>query len=339
MNDETTIITAFYKLDLDKESTQSYKSNRSLQTYLDFFSFNAGLKNKFVIYCNDSHVARQIYDIRARHNLESQTIIIEKPLESFAHKDLDSIKKVFREYNQTEQRFDTIHPPHTSPMYDYLMYCKSFFVLDSMQNEKSKDFIDSNLLWLDFGFNLGGGTFLDSSDFDFTLIPQRNMSYNDELLQQIKQKQGIEEKQITGLIDSKLNMFMLGRFDRRPLPLILINGTQNFIIGGLIYGNHHAWREFNMLMQKALKAFVGFNIIDDDQKMYIWCIRNFPELFNIVAIDDWFNSLFYFIPESKRKSIKVKKASIFGGKVVALESNKANKSRILKMIKQWLRKL
>lgn len=83
------------------------------------------MQNNFIIYTNED-IGLEIYAMRSLCGLESKTIIIHKDLESFDTNALDSIRKVFKEYNQAADRFDPEHPPHTSPEYNYLMYCKSF---------------------------------------------------------------------------------------------------------------------------------------------------------------------------------------------------------------------
>lgn len=289
-----TIITAFYKLDLATQSTKSYKAKRTTQTYLEYFSFLSKLQNNFIIYTNED-IDSEIYAMRSLCGLESKTIIIHKDLESFDTKALDSIRKVFKDYNQAADRFDPEHPPHTSPEYNYLMYCKSFFVCDALHNPLTKPYLNEQILWLDFGYNFNGAMFVDSNEFDFILIPQ------------------------APLIDSKINLFCLGRKDNRALPHILLKGSENFLIGGCLYGSKEAWISFNECMQKALQAFVSFNIMDDDQKLYIWCVRNFPDIFNILYIDDWFNALFYFMEESKRKSVSTTKDSILRDSLLTFE--------------------
>lgn len=277
-----TIVTAYYKLDLSHSSPQSYKSKRSIQTYLDFFRYWAGLKNTFVIYTNDLELEKEIIKMREAHHLQDQTIIIQKDLESFAPSALESIKQVFASYNQNQDRFDPSHPPHTSPEYDYLMYCKSFFVCDAI----ARGLTDEEALWLDFGYGLGNLTYSDPSQFNFTLSP----------CEKIKK--------------DKINFFSLGDLDERTLPHILIYGTDHFLTGGCIYGNKTMWKKFNTYMQEALQAFISFNIIDDDQKLYIWCLRNYPDDFHLVWEDRWFHGLFYFIPSSLRNLIKTTKPTI-----------------------------
>ena len=166
---------------------------------------------------------------------------------------------------------------------------------DALHNPLTKPYLNEQILWLDFGYNFNGAMFVDSSEFDFTLTPQ------------------------APLIDSKLNLFCLGRKDDRALPHILLKGSSNFLIGGCLYGSKNAWKNFNECMQKALQAFVSFNIMDDDQKLYIWCVRNFPDIFNILYIDDWFNALFYFMEESERKSVSTTKDSVLRDSLLIFE--------------------
>lgn len=281
-DDSLTLITAYYKLDLAQHSPESYKSKRSAQTYLDYFAYWVGLKNKIIIYTDSLEVEQKIYAMRKAHHLEHQTIVIQKDLKSFDPQALEKIYEVFRSYDQSLERFDPTHPPHTSPEYDYLMYCKSFFVCDAIKSQLTSQ----KILWLDFGYNLGGATFINPMQFDFELKAQK------------------------GLQEEKINLLCLGEEDARTLPHILINGTEHFLTGGCIYGGKEAWQRFNLQIQEALKAFISFNIIDDDQKLYLWCLRNYPQDFNLLYIDDWFNGLFYFIPDSIRPLIEIRIPSI-----------------------------
>ena len=275
------IVTAYYKLNLSTQSSNSYKAKRTTQTYLDYFSFWARVPNTFIIYTSED-IESEIYAMRERYGLRDKTIVIYKPLESFDSNALDSIRKTFKDYNQSSNRFDPEHPPHTSPEYNYLMYCKSFFVCDALSNPLTQGQNLEQILWLDFGYNLGGNTFLRSEEFDFPFVPQPPLQ------------------------DSKLNFFALGATDTRALPHILLHGTEHYITGGCMYGGRQAWIKFNSHIQEALKAFVSFNIIDDDQKLFIWCVRNYSDDFYIATIDDWFYALYYFMTESRRKSITTK---------------------------------
>lgn len=143
-----------------------------------------------------------------------------------------------------------------------------------------------SFIWLDFGYNFDGHQFIDKSQFHFALTPNPNLSHD------------------------KINLFSLGNIDSNHLPHILINGTSHFLAGGIIYGGASAWQKFHKRIKEALKAFISFQIIDDDQKLYLWIVRNYPSECMVWEIDDWFNALFYFVPKHLKDSIKIKKDSM-----------------------------
>ena len=288
-----TIITAYYKLDLAAQSKKSYKASRTTQTYLNFFRFWAGVPNTFIIYTSED-IESEIYAMREQHGLRDKTIVVRKELESFDAQALDSIRKVFSDFDQASARFDPEHPPHTSPEYNYLMYCKSFCVCDALSNPLTQGQNLEQILWLDFGYNLGGNTYTKSEEFDFYFTPQ------DEFIAELRAHNAWD----------KLCFFGLGAPDRRALAHILISGTAHFLTGCCMYGSKQAWLKFNAYMQEALRAFISFGIMDDDQKLSIWCVQNYPQDFHILPLDDWFNALYYFMPESKRKNISTTRPSL-----------------------------
>lgn len=129
MQNPPIIITAFYELNLAKTTQNSYKAKRTVSDYLEFFSFFAGLQNMIVIYTG-SEIENKILKMRKAQNLGDKTLIIKKSLNDFAPKERKIIENTFAHYNQAIGRFDPTHPPHTSAEYNYLMFLKSFFVVD-----------------------------------------------------------------------------------------------------------------------------------------------------------------------------------------------------------------
>ncbi|MWV69823.1 WlaTC/HtrL family glycosyltransferase [Helicobacter saguini] len=296
---EITIITAFYEL------THEFKG-RSSQKYIDYFAFNAALKNTFIIYCENAKIAEQIKQIRAKKAPDSITIIIQKSLDSIAPNEYAKIANIFhaqnslkdsKNHNNIESKVieSSILESNTNKdsnanieskrnkiplnaLYSYLMYCKSCFILDSITNPLSKNHITRNLLWFDFGFNHGGdGTFYKANEFNFTLTPQ-------DVLQ-----------------DSKMNIFANG----------IIDGyNPHILIGGLLYGNTAAWRHFNAQMTKVYNECLSHAIFPDDQGLQMSLYREFPQDFNVLWDTTWFDALFYFMPESIRKNISTRKFTI-----------------------------
>lgn len=290
MQNPPIIITAFYELNLAKTTPNSYKAKRTVSDYLEFFSFFAGLQNMIVIYTG-SEIEDKILEMRKAQNLGDKTLIIKKSLNDFAPKERKIIENSFAHYNQAIGRFDPTHPPHTSAEYNYLMFLKSFFVVDYISKlGGGGDSLNQSFLWLDFGFNFNGAYFSDKAQFNFALRPDSTI--------------------LESLKNDKIHLFSLGKIDSNHLPHILINGTENFLVGNIWAGNTNAWRKFNMRMKEALYAFASFQIMDDDQKMYLWVARNYPNECAIYEVDGWFSGLFYFIPAYLREKIKVSTPSI-----------------------------
>ncbi|WP_181882364.1 WlaTC/HtrL family glycosyltransferase [Helicobacter didelphidarum] len=235
----------------------SPRYERTTQNYLNWFGFLTGIKNRFIIYVDSIEIADAIYALRAKHGLESQTLVIQKKLDSFAPDDYEKMKKLDR------------------TLFAYVMYCKSFCVVDALQNPLTKDFVTDRIMWLDFGFNKSDDTFRKSKDFDFTLAPQTDL-----------------------IIDSKINFFAYWI----DSPIILI--------GGLTYGDRKSWLHLNMRMREANKVMLDSNVVLEDQGLYGCLVTKYPEEFNVLQTDGWFKTLFYFIPESKRKNISIKDTSI-----------------------------
>lgn len=271
-NIELTIITAFYQL-------KNEFKGRSSQKYIDYFAFNAGLKNTFIIYCDDSNIASKVAKIREQKAPDSKTIIIQKPLDSIAPNEYQKIIKIF--YPNTKEPKDSIKkeiPLHA--IYSYLMYCKSCFVLDSISNPLSKNHISENLLWFDFGFNHGGSLFYKSSELNFTLIPQSSE-----------------------LSNNKFNLFTMGLADDKNKPF-MINGC-------LSYGNVRTWGIFNTRMKAKFNEYIALKEFPDDQGVAFACARENPNEFNMLfAGNNWFENLFYFIPLDIAKSLSVRNPCI-----------------------------
>lgn len=123
--------------------------------------------------------------IRATHNLESKTIIVQKSLDSIAPNEYKILQNFFKSKETS-----------LAATYSYLMYAKSCFVLDSITHNLTT----KNILWLDFGFNHGNGLFYKSKEFDFMLQERSEF-----------------------IIDSKMNLFTWG-IDSNDKPCTTIGG-------------------------------------------------------------------------------------------------------------------
>lgn len=276
MNDDITIVTAFY--DIGRGDIKG--AERDYNKYIEYFSFWAGLKNKLVIYTSDEFKDK-ILAVRENLGLKDKTTLIIKELESFDKEALQKMRKIFMEYNQSKGRKNPLNIECISAEYDYVVYCKPFFVCDAIERELTSD----KVLWLDFGFNHGGEFFTNKNEFNFTLQPQDYASFDEKCM----------------------NFFALKDKEEAHLAEIYYS-MEVFLMSGIIYGGCEAWRQFRQNWSEALRAFLSFQIIDDDQTLLLWCARNYPQNCHIVKTPDWFDSLSFFIPNEIRQTLSVKVA-------------------------------
>ncbi|EAJ5696565.1 protein YibB, partial [Campylobacter lari] len=268
MQNEITIVTAFYNIG---------RTTRSNDQYLSYFDFWSGLNNHVIIYTTED-MKELILEKRKQHYLEGKTTIIVKELNEFDLQTLNKIKETFKIYDQTLHRKNPSNIECASPLYCYLMYLKPFFVCDAIERNLTSE----NIIWLDFGFNHGDSFFINKNQFDFLLEKQEN------------------------IINDKINFFSIKDQETNTIPEIYYN-MEPFLIGGLIYGSNRAWSSFKKNLYECMQCFLSFNIVDDDQIMFLWCTRNYPQNYNIVRCYEWFDSLFNFIPKEIKNTILFKR--------------------------------
>ncbi|EAI8140994.1 protein YibB, partial [Campylobacter jejuni] len=271
IDNEITIVTAFY--DIGRKDIKNFE--RDNDKYLSYFEFLAGIKNKMIIYTQEN-IKEKILDTRKKHNLEDKTIIITKELQEFDEQGYKKIIDTFRNYDQSINRKNPNNIECISPMYCYLMYLKPFFVCDAIQ----RGLTDENIMWLDFGFNHGGNFFVDKDQFNFYLQKQNSIDEN------------------------KINLFSIKNDDKQTLANIYFS-METFLMGGIIFAKSKNWLLFKHHMQKCIKYFTSFGIIDDDQIMLLWCARNYRKNYNIIKVYFWFDSLYHFIPQNIAKKLKI----------------------------------
>ncbi|EGK8010755.1 protein YibB, partial [Campylobacter lari] len=286
MQNEITIVTAFYNIG---------RTTRGNDQYLSYFDFWSGLKNHVVIYTTED-MKELILEKRKQHHLEGKTTIIVKELNEFDLQTLNKTKETFKIYDQTLHRKNPNNIECISPLYCYLMYLKPFFVCDVIE----RGIASENIMWLDFGFNHGDSFFINKDQFNFLLEKQEN------------------------IINDKINFFSIKDQEANTIPEIYYN-MEPFLIGGLIYGSSRAWGNFKKNLYECMQCFLSFNIVDDDQIMFLWCTRNYPQNYNIVRCYEWFDSLFNFIPKEIKNTILFKRKNSQYYKLIKEEiKNKKN---------------
>ncbi|EAK6157346.1 protein YibB, partial [Campylobacter coli] len=92
------------------------------------------------------------------------------------------------------------------------------------------------------------------------------------------------------------------------------------------------WHIFKEHMKNALNAFLSFGIVDDEQTMYLWCIRNYLNNYKIIRSYEWFDALFNFIPIEIKSHLSFKRKNSKYYKIIKEKiKNSKNKNLIYKI--------
>lgn len=278
-----TIVTAFYDIgrgEFGKKKSENKKLQRDCSEYLRNFAFWAGVKNKLIIFTS-AEFKEEILKIRKEAG-GGQTEIILKELESFDNGALTKMKQVFLDFDQSKGRKNPANLECVSSEYDYLMYCKPFFVCEAIQ----RGLCENEILWLDFGYNHGGKFFVNPLQFDFELVPQRKIN------------------------KEKLNFFKLKDEEKEHFATIYFS-MEVFLSGMFVYGNNQNWQIFREDIKKAFEAFASLGLIDDDQPLFLWCVRNNAKNYHLNRVYDVFDGLYYFVPKERALKLDVVQRKLY----------------------------
>ncbi len=273
-----TIVTAFY--DINRKDLDSFK--RDYKKYMQYFSFWAGLKNELIVYTS-AEFKDEILEIRKKYALYDKTKVVVKELSSFDEYALKAMQKTFTDYDQSKNRKFPQNIECKSALYCYLMYLKPFFVCHAIENNLCSS---TELLWLDFGFNHGSDFFTNSSQFNFLLQSQDSLARD------------------------KINFFSVKEKEENSIAYLYFC-METFLMGGILYASKDKWQIFKEDMKKALQHFLSFGIVDDDQLLFLWILRNLPQNYSVNKTKFWFDSLFYFMPYEFATKLDIKKIKVY----------------------------
>lgn len=158
MNDEITLVTAFF----DCNRGQSKYQTRTNEKYLDYFRFWARLKNKLIIYTT-SEFKEVVLSVRRDFNLESRTVVITVDdiweIEDDIYVFMKKVEKKSRFVNWRYRNSDISN--HAD--YNYIMLMKYWCMQDAVRKKLTAEMV----CWFDFGWNHGGEVFSCPEEFDF----------------------------------------------------------------------------------------------------------------------------------------------------------------------------
>jgi protein YibB len=261
---DITIVTAFFDIGRSNWNTDAsgnpvpYYVQRSTDSYFEYFSYLAQMKNDMIIYCETEEHKKKIETIRREAAPDSKTTIMVVSLEP-----VNNLKNKIQSVQRRQEYIDLIDDPRMPEYWnaDYVLinYLKTEFVNNAIDN----GLVETELAaWIDFGY-VRGPQGLPSSltwnyDFDAT-----KMHYF-----------------------TKLPIDM----DRPIFDIIKTNTV--YVMGCHIVGGKKAWKKHLMLSFSSLHSLLDCNLIDDDQTILLMNYRNEPDLFELhpikVSQEEWY---------------------------------------------------
>lgn len=248
--EEITFVTAFF--DIGRENYSAVP--RSNQKYYDYFKFWAGMQNYLIVY-TDKDSEKQINEIRSEYNLGHRTkVIVIDDIRNIDPEIITRLNIIERDefFRAFRMRADATS---NTALYNYVMYLKSWFMNDAVQN----NLVKKNVAWIDFGFNHGGKVFVNSNELNFEAV--------------------------TTPID-KIQVYYKDEFDQRPI-VQLVQCLEDCILDPFIVMPKDLAKEFFLENRKSIIALTDLGLMDDDQLIMMLSVRRRPEIFDLNQ-SDWF---------------------------------------------------
>lgn len=253
---KTTLITAFFDIGREKFKAIPRSSNK----YHEYFKFWARLKNNLIVYTDKTNY-KIVKSIRSEFGLEKKTTIIVidniYDINPQLRKRLNEIEndKYFKNFRKNE------NATSNSGDYNYLMLLKSWFVQDAV----FRNLTETNVAWIDYGFNHGGKVFVNPNDFDFEWSPTH--------------------------ID-KINLYYLDKIDKRPV-FEIVKRLEDCIMGPLILMPSEMTKKFYEMNLESMQILNSLGLMDDDQLIMLFSQRRHPTYFKIIK-SNWFLGISHF---------------------------------------------
>lgn len=235
--DKITIVTAFF--DINRAEFKGY--NRSVENYFNYFERWAEIKNDLIFFCENKDYANKVLEIRNKFGLKEKTktvvlsslIDIDKPLyEKLVNIEKDTYFQNFRLKKQN---------PENKATYNFVMYSKFYCIYQASLLAK-----DTQLVWLDFGFEHGGETFKGEHPYDFEWIHD---------------------------FGDKINLFYKTEITTIPIFEIIRTLSPDCIMGCLFTCPIEKAKILWDIMQTCYHNLADIGLMDDDQVLLLLAYR------------------------------------------------------------------
>ncbi len=250
------LVTAFFDIGRD-----SFKTNpRKIDKYFNDFKLWAGIKNDLVVFTSNVFKDR-VLEIRKKFNLESKTKIITiENIFSIRNDLFLKAKEISQNYFFKNYRYRS-DALSSIAEYDHLMFLKAYFIYESSVIYPE----NTEIIWIDFGFNHGNDYFINSNEFNF---------------------------EIKSINKNKIWVFSLDNLDELiNLPTFrIIQTLKDYIMGSIFFVPSTLAEWYWKEIQNSYHEIINLGLIDDDQSITFHLFKKYRHNFEF-SISNWFQPL------------------------------------------------
>lgn len=253
MQKEIVIVTSFFSI--NREEWKGFR--RTDQQYFEYFKVWAHMQNRLIVYLENEELGRKVMAFRQEIGLGERTTVVLVPNIMEVDQELyASIQSVTSNPKSRLFRFQQRNPEVWNAAYIYIITMKMWCGQDAMK----RGLVQSHdmLAWMDFGFNHGEATYLNTSNFSFL------WQYD---------------------FPEKMNLFSIQPIDDRPI-FEIVNSLDAYIMAGIFAGPAGLWQEFWLMCRQNMMELVHCGLVDDEQTLMLMCVRQRPDMFT-VTLSDW----------------------------------------------------
>ncbi len=268
---DITIVSAFIAIGRENYSTFA----RSNQKYVDYFKRWARIKNDLIFFCESEELKQIVLDIRKQYGLEEKTrVVVIDDVFSVEKEIYAKMEEI--EHSEHFQKFrGNVKTPENIAKYNYVMLMKYYFTFKASQMIEK----DTQIAWVDFGFEHGGGTFADENDYAFL------WEYD---------------------FGDKVNLFRLEYEEKRPIFEVCRTIHPDSMMGCLLIIPKNLAEKYWLDIRECMKSLVNVGLMDDDQLLLLMSQREHPDYVK-ATVSDWFLPIaqyggehFKILPKQKR---------------------------------------
>ena len=269
-----TLVSAFFDIGREKYEVLP----RSKEKYINDFKRWARIQNDLIFFCDNKVIGDKVMEIRKEFGRENNTKIIVKDIFEVEPEILNKMEAIekdpyflnFRKLKET---------PENKANYNYVVFMKFYCIYEA---SKIINF-STQLNWIDFGFEHGGGVFLDESDYDFL------WDYD---------------------FGNKINLFRLPYEETRPIFEVCRTIHPDSLMGGIMVIPSTLAEDFWNCAKNSTISLCDVGLMDDDQLIELMISRKLKDKV-IVHQSNWFMPIRDFGGSHFKLKPKPKKPNIF----------------------------